>query len=123
VSQRRVCGLMILAESSFRYVSRRNDEPLPERVKEAAREKPDGPWPTVKGASSAVTSRSAPDDSICPGHAFLPRRVDEVNGIVAHVAVEIQALRVADVARQGVGRHEAGRSAADSSGRGHNPGP
>jgi putative transposase len=40
VSQRRVCGLMMLAESSFRYVSRRNDEPLRERLREAAREKP-----------------------------------------------------------------------------------
>ena len=40
VSRRRVCELMVLAESSFRYASRRNDEPLRERLKEAAREKP-----------------------------------------------------------------------------------
>ena len=40
VSARRVCGLMVLAESSFRYVSRRNDEPLRQRLLAAAREKP-----------------------------------------------------------------------------------
>ncbi len=40
VSQRRVCGLMVLAESSFRYLSRRNDGPLRLRLLEAAREKP-----------------------------------------------------------------------------------
>ena len=40
VSARRVCGLMLLAESSYRYVRRRNDEPLRERLKEAARERP-----------------------------------------------------------------------------------
>ncbi len=40
VSQRRVCGLMVLGESSYRYASRRNDEPLRERLLEAAREKP-----------------------------------------------------------------------------------
>jgi putative transposase len=40
VSQRRVCGLLVLAESSFRYVSRSNDEPLRQRLLEAAREKP-----------------------------------------------------------------------------------
>ena len=40
VSQRRVCGLLVLAESSFRYVSRHNDEPLRLRLLEAAREKP-----------------------------------------------------------------------------------
>ena len=40
VSARRVCGLMVLAESSFRYVSRRDDEPLRERLREAARAKP-----------------------------------------------------------------------------------
>lgn len=40
MSQRRVCELMVLRESSFRYRSRRNDEPLRERLKEAAREKP-----------------------------------------------------------------------------------
>ena len=38
VSQRRVCGLMVLAESSFRYESQRNDEPLRLRLLEAARE-------------------------------------------------------------------------------------
>ena len=40
MSARRVCGLMRLGESSYRYVSRRNDERLRERLKEAAREKP-----------------------------------------------------------------------------------
>lgn len=40
MSQRRVCGLLVLAESSYRYVSRRNDEPLRTRLLEAAREKP-----------------------------------------------------------------------------------
>jgi len=38
VSALRVCELMVLAESSFRYVSRRNDERL--RLLQAAREKP-----------------------------------------------------------------------------------
>jgi putative transposase len=40
VSARRVCGLLVLAESSFRYVSRSNDGSLRERLLEAAREKP-----------------------------------------------------------------------------------
>ena len=40
VSARRVCGLMVLAESSHRYGSRRNDEPLRARLLAAAREKP-----------------------------------------------------------------------------------
>jgi putative transposase len=40
VSQRRICGLMGVAESSCRYVSRKNDEGLRERLVEAAREKP-----------------------------------------------------------------------------------
>ncbi len=40
VSQRRICGLMGVAESSCRYVSWRNDETLRERLVEAAREKP-----------------------------------------------------------------------------------
>jgi putative transposase len=40
VSQRRVCELLGVAESSQRYVSRRNDEPLRERLVAAAREKP-----------------------------------------------------------------------------------
>ncbi len=40
VSQRRVCGLIAVAESSFRYVSRRSDEALRVRLVEAAREKP-----------------------------------------------------------------------------------
>jgi len=40
VSQRRICGLMGVAESSQRYVSRRNDKALQERLVEAAREKP-----------------------------------------------------------------------------------
>jgi putative transposase len=40
VSQRRICGLMGVAESSCRYVSRKNDEALRVRLVEAAREKP-----------------------------------------------------------------------------------
>lgn len=40
VSARRVCGLLLLGESSYRYVSRRNDEPLKLALQEAAREKP-----------------------------------------------------------------------------------
>jgi putative transposase len=40
VSQRRVCELLEMAESSFRYVSRRNDEELRRCLVEAAREKP-----------------------------------------------------------------------------------
>ena len=40
VSARRVCGLLVLGESSYRYVSRRSDEGLRERLVEAAREKP-----------------------------------------------------------------------------------
>ena len=40
VSARRVCGLMKLSESSYRYVSRCNDGPLQERLQEAARSKP-----------------------------------------------------------------------------------
>jgi putative transposase len=40
VSQRRICGLMGVAESSQRYVSRKNDEALRAKLVEAAREKP-----------------------------------------------------------------------------------
>jgi putative transposase len=40
VSQRRICELLSVAESSQRYVSRRNDEALRGRLVEAAREKP-----------------------------------------------------------------------------------
>ncbi len=40
VSQRRACELLGVAESSCRYVSRRNDESLRERLVAAAREKP-----------------------------------------------------------------------------------
>jgi putative transposase len=39
-SQRRACGLMTLAASSYRYQSRRSDEPLRTRLVELAREKP-----------------------------------------------------------------------------------
>jgi putative transposase len=39
-SQRRACGLMRLAVSSYRYQSRRSDEPLRTRLVELAREKP-----------------------------------------------------------------------------------
>jgi putative transposase len=40
VSQRRICGLLDVAESSCRYVSRRDDEELRTKLMEAAREKP-----------------------------------------------------------------------------------
>ncbi len=40
VSQRRLCELLSVAESSCRYLSRRNDEELRERLVAAAREKP-----------------------------------------------------------------------------------
>ena len=40
VSQRRICELLSVAESSQRYESRRSDEALRERLVEAAREKP-----------------------------------------------------------------------------------
>lgn len=40
VSQRRVCELLGMAESSYRYRSRRNDEGLRNRLVELAREKP-----------------------------------------------------------------------------------
>ena len=40
VSQRRICELMGVAESSQRYVSRRNDQELRTKLVEAAREKP-----------------------------------------------------------------------------------
>ena len=40
VSQRRVCGLLSVAESSCRYVSRKDDEPLRAKLLEVAREKP-----------------------------------------------------------------------------------
>ena len=40
VSQRRICELMGVAESSQRYVSRKNDEVLRTKLVEAAREKP-----------------------------------------------------------------------------------
>ena len=40
VSQRRICGLLNVAESSQRYVSRKNDEPLRTKLVEVAREKP-----------------------------------------------------------------------------------
>jgi putative transposase len=39
-SQRRACGLMAMAVSSYRYQSRRNDEPLRTRLVELARSKP-----------------------------------------------------------------------------------
>lgn len=40
VSQRRICGLLGVAESSQRYVSRHSDQVLRERLLEAARENP-----------------------------------------------------------------------------------
>ena len=39
-SQRRACGLMTMAVSSYRYQRRRSDEPLRTRLVELAREKP-----------------------------------------------------------------------------------
>jgi putative transposase len=39
-SQRRACGLMLLAVSSYRYQTRRSDEPLRSKLVELAREKP-----------------------------------------------------------------------------------
>jgi putative transposase len=39
-SERRVCGLMSIAVSSFRYRSRRSDEDLKEKLARLAREKP-----------------------------------------------------------------------------------
>jgi len=39
-SQRRACGLMALAVSSYRYQTRRSDEPLRTKLVELAREKP-----------------------------------------------------------------------------------
>ena len=39
-SQRRACGLMLLAVSSYRYRTRRSDEPLRTQLVELAREKP-----------------------------------------------------------------------------------
>ena len=39
-SQRRACGLMTMAVSSYRYQSRRSDEGLRRRLVELAREKP-----------------------------------------------------------------------------------
>ena len=39
-SQRRACGLLTVAVSSYRYQTRRSDEPLRTRLVELAREKP-----------------------------------------------------------------------------------
>src|SRR5690242_2012848 len=39
-SERRACGVMLLAVGSYRYRSRRSDEPLRARLVELAREKP-----------------------------------------------------------------------------------
>ena len=39
-SERRVCGLMSIAVSSFRYCSKRSDEVLMEKLARLAREKP-----------------------------------------------------------------------------------
>ena len=39
-TQRRACGLLTMAVSSYRYESRRSDEGLPERLMALAREKP-----------------------------------------------------------------------------------
>jgi putative transposase len=39
-SQRRACGLLTMAVSSYRYQTRRSDEPLRTKLVELAREKP-----------------------------------------------------------------------------------
>ena len=39
-SERRACGLMMMAVSSYRYENRRTDEPLRTKLVELAREKP-----------------------------------------------------------------------------------
>jgi putative transposase len=39
-SERRACGLLMLAVSSYRYETRRSDEPLRTQLVELAREKP-----------------------------------------------------------------------------------
>ena len=39
-SERRACGVMTMAVSSYRYQTRRSDEPLRTRLVELAREKP-----------------------------------------------------------------------------------
>jgi putative transposase len=39
-SERRACGLVMLAVSSYRYQTRRSDEPLRTKLVELAREKP-----------------------------------------------------------------------------------
>jgi len=39
-SERRACGLMTMAVSSYRYETKRTDEPLRTRLVELAREKP-----------------------------------------------------------------------------------
>jgi hypothetical protein len=39
-SERRACGVMTMAVSSYRYQARRSDEPLRTRLVELAREKP-----------------------------------------------------------------------------------
>ena len=39
-SQRRACGVMTVAVSSYRYQSQRSDEPLRSELVELAREKP-----------------------------------------------------------------------------------
>jgi hypothetical protein len=40
LSERRACGLVLMAVSSYRYVGRRSDEALRTRLVELAREKP-----------------------------------------------------------------------------------
>ena len=39
-SERRACGLVMMAVSTYRYVTRRSDEPLRTRLLQLAREKP-----------------------------------------------------------------------------------
>ena len=46
-SERRVCGLLSIAVSSYRYQSRRWDEPLRQKLVELAREKPRYGWPRL----------------------------------------------------------------------------
>src|SRR5258706_9177168 len=48
-SERRVCGLMTMAVSSYRYRTTRSDEPLRTRLVELAREKPRFGYRRVQG--------------------------------------------------------------------------
>jgi len=60
VSQRRICELMGVSESSQRYVSRRNDEALRERLVEPAREKPRWGYRRLQGSLSDLSFKLSP---------------------------------------------------------------